>query len=110
MAKIKRMMLHDIAAFSALAKCGHISQEHFKQAGVGDSRVSKYLKDGLIERVSYQNRNESGVCYALTNAGKDFFFERTGFKLFYAAQSGAHDLAILHICSFNFKRDLFIIH
>ena len=88
------MMSHDIAAFEALAKCGHISQDHFQQAGVGESRIGKYLKDGLIERTSWQNRNESGVCYALTNAGKDFFYERTGFKSFYAAQSGAHDLAI----------------
>lgn len=96
MAHIKRMMSHDIAAFEALAKCGHISQEHFKQAGVGDARIGRYMKDGLVERVSWQNRDESGVCYKLTDEGKDFYYERTGFKSFYSAQSGAHDLAIAH--------------
>lgn len=94
MAHIKRMMSHDIAAFEAMAKCGHISQEHFKQVGVGDSRIGKYMKEGLVQRVSWQNRNESGVCYKLTDEGKDFYFERTGFKGFYHSQSGAHDLAI----------------
>lgn len=94
MAHIKRMMSHDIAAFDSLAKCGHISADHFKQVGVGESRIGKYMKDGLIERVSYQNRDDSGVCYKLTDEGKDFYFERTGFKGFYNAQSGAHDLAI----------------
>ena len=94
MAHIKRMMSHDIAAFEAMAKCGHISQAHFAQVGVGKSRIGKYMKEGLVKRVSWQNRGKSGVCYKLTDAGKDFFKARTTFRDFYNAQSGTHDLAI----------------
>lgn len=94
MAHIKRMMSHDIAAFEAMAKCGHISKAHFQQVGVGESRIGKYMKEGLVERVNWKNRNNSGVCYKLTDAGKDFYYERTGFGGFYSPQSGAHDLAI----------------
>lgn len=95
--RITNLYPRDIRALSALARCGYVTEEHLKQAGLRDKRIDSYQKDGLVERAIYSHpgsRETDRAVYCLTAAGRDLCRRELCMTGLYNAQNPAHDLAI----------------
>jgi hypothetical protein len=91
---ITQFFKRDRLAFSAMSKTGHLTAFHLKECGLADGRIKNYLRDGLIEKVTYKQGKTIGECYKLTEAGRSLAEHQWGIRNHYHAQSPTHDLQI----------------
>lgn len=91
---ISQFFNRDRLAFSALARCGHVSHEHLQAYGLADRRIKNLISDGYVEKIAYKRGNQIKECYKLTKSGRETASRTFGLSQAYHAQSPAHDLAI----------------
>lgn len=97
MRRITILYPRDTRALGALARCGYVTEDQLKQAGLRDKRISSYEKDGLVERSIYSqpgSREEDQPVYRLTAVGRDLCRRELCMTHLYSAQNPGHDLAI----------------
>ncbi|HBH3653212.1 TPA: replication-relaxation family protein, partial [Clostridioides difficile] len=84
----------DVDAFKALARVGHMQEQHFKNFNITKTRLKNYTRDKLVEKVPFIQRGEkNGIAYKLTKEGRKLVEKEFNIKP-YSAQSAKHDLKI----------------
>ena len=94
---IQAYMTTDSNALTVLSKVGHLSHHHLKQCGMSDKRIKSFIKQGVIQKVTYRNieSKQLETCYKFTQEGKEFFNLREEKEhSFYQSVSAQHDMAI----------------
>lgn len=94
---ITRLYPRDVRAFSALARCGHVTQAQLESCGLRNKRIYGYQRDGLVERHIHSrpgDKTNDVVCYRLTDKGRDLCRNELSMPHLYSAQSPKHDLAL----------------
>ncbi|OMD62989.1 hypothetical protein BSK62_22030 [Paenibacillus odorifer] len=91
---ITQFFNHDRLAFTALSRVGHVNREQMSNIGIADSRMKNYIRDGLVEKVTYKQGNRTEECYKLTKSGRELAKQQWALIGHYHAQSPRHDLAL----------------
>lgn len=95
---ITRLYPRDVRAFSALARCGHVTQAQLKSCGLRDKRIYGYQRDGLVKKCVYSrpgnNKANDVICFKLTDKGRNLCRNELSMPHIYGAQSPKHDLAL----------------
>ncbi|RYI28285.1 hypothetical protein EVU96_13980 [Bacillus infantis] len=93
---ITQFFNRDKLAFTTLSKCGHLTTAQLKQCGLTDSRIKNYIRDGLVEKVTFKQGKARtiGEAYKLTKSGRELAERQWALRSHYHAQSPVHDLAI----------------
>lgn len=55
---VSQFFKRDRLAFTAMTKCGHVSNEHLRSCGLADNRIKNLVRDGHIEKVAYKKGGE----------------------------------------------------
>ncbi|MBZ0937829.1 hypothetical protein KWK86_019520, partial [Clostridioides difficile] len=79
---IKVFNSKDEDAFRAFKNVGHLSHDHLKSLGLSETKIKNYCREGYAKKVSYniKGQKENGVCYKLTNLGKEVGADKFGLK------------------------------
>lgn len=79
---IKVFNSKDEDAFRAFKNVGHLSHDHLKSLGLSETKIKNYCREGYAQKVSYniKGQKENGVCYKLTNLGKEVGADKFGLK------------------------------
>ncbi|WP_201317673.1 hypothetical protein [Paenibacillus sp. EPM92] len=91
---ISQFFNRDRLAFTALAKCGHVSHEHLRSCGLVDKRIQNMVRDRHFEKVVYKQNGKIKECYQLTKLGRQTASRLWQLERVYYAQSPAHDVAL----------------
>lgn len=91
---ITQFFNRDRLAFTALSKVGHVNRDQLRSVGIVDSRLKNYVRDGLVEKVSFKQDNRVEECYKLTKSGRELAKQQWALSKHYHAQSPRHDLAV----------------
>lgn len=81
---IKVASVRDKNSFVGFKNCGHLSHKNLKELGMSDTRIKNHCREGLFKKVSYDIRGqkENGICYKLTNEGKEYATKNWDIKNF----------------------------
>ena len=93
---ITKLYPRDVKAFSALGRCGYVSEDNLREF-LRDKRIRSYQKDGLIEKHFYSrpgSKENDRVCYKLTGKGRSLCRNQLSMPHLYSARSPGHDLAL----------------
>lgn len=78
---IKVFNQRDKDAFNGFRNCGHLDHNNLKTLGLSDTKIKNLCREKLIEKVSYdiKGSRENGLCYKLTDQGKELGESKWGF-------------------------------
>lgn len=87
---IKVFNSKDEDAFRAFKNVGHLSHDHLKSLGLSETKIKNYVREGYAQKVSYniKGQKENGICYKLTNLGKEVGADKFGFKNYMQTTNG----------------------
>lgn len=87
---IKVASARDKSSFVAFKNCGNLSHDHLRNLGMSDTRIKNHIREGLFAKVSYdiKGQKDNGVCYKLTNQGKEYATRNWGIKNFMQSVNG----------------------
>lgn len=77
---IKNLYNRDKAVFTALNKCGNLSEEHFNKLDISPTRLKNYCREGYIKKTCFdiKGSRENGIAYRLTPLGKEVGTKKFG--------------------------------
>lgn len=87
---IKVFNAKDRDTFTAFKNVGHLSHHNLKSLGLSETKIKNYQREGFIKKVSYdiKGQKENGICYKLTNLGKEVGADKFGLNNYMQTTDG----------------------